>query len=104
MHPTAVGTAKAVLAHAKNFQLHLTQVIAIGPGESEQDIHRDQWAYDFFPFPKGYEVQCNTIWAATDFTEQNGATRVIPGSHLFEDKLRFGQSDTEPAEMEQGSV
>ncbi len=104
MHPTVVGTTKLALAHAKNFQLHLTQVIAIGPGESEQDIHRDQWAYDFFPFPKGYEVQCNTLWAATDFTERNGATRVIPGSHLYDDKLRFQQSDTVPAEMEQGSV
>ncbi|MFP8880896.1 MAG: phytanoyl-CoA dioxygenase family protein [Myxococcota bacterium] len=104
MHPTVVGTVRAALAHAKNFQLHLTQVIAIGPGESEQDIHRDQWAYDFFPFPKGYEVQCNTLWAATDFTEKNGATRVITGSHLYDDKLRFQQSDTEPAEMKEGSV
>ena len=50
-------------------------------------IHRDQWAYDFFPFPKGYEVQCNTIWAMTDFTEENGATRVIPGSNHFDDRL-----------------
>ncbi len=104
MHPTVVGTVKAVLSHAKNFQLHLTQVIAIGAGESGQDIHRDQWAFDFFPFPTGYEVQCNTLWAATDFTEKNGATRVIPGSHLFDDKLRFEHSDTVPAEMEQGSV
>jgi len=69
-----------------------------------QDIHRDQWAFDFFPFPKGFEVQCNTIWAMTDFTEENGATRVIPGSHRYDDKLRFKQEDTEPAEMEAGSV
>jgi ectoine hydroxylase-related dioxygenase (phytanoyl-CoA dioxygenase family) len=40
----------------------------------------------------------------TDFTEENGATRVIPGSHRFEDRREFTQSDTEPAEMEQGSV
>ena len=40
-------------------------------------IHRDQWAFDFYPFPSGYEVQCNTIWAMTDFTEENGATRVL---------------------------
>jgi hypothetical protein len=37
-------------------------------------------AYDLFSFPRDYEVQCNTVWAMTDFTEQNGATRVIPGS------------------------
>jgi len=103
-HPTVLGAVGKVLGHATNFQLHLTQVIAIGPGEPMQTIHRDQWAFDFFPFPKGYEVQCNTIWAMTDFTASNGATRVIPRSNHFEDRLQFGESDTEPAEMERGSV
>jgi len=103
-HPFALGTASRVLGHATNYQLHLTQIIAIGPGESSQDIHRDQWAFDFFPFPSGYEVQCNTIWAMDDFTEENGATRVIPGSHRFADKQQFEQEDTIPAEMEKGSV
>ena len=104
MHPTVLAAVGKALGHATNFQLHLTQVIAIGPGEPMQTIHRDQWAFDFFPFPKGYEVQCNTIWAMTDFTAANGATRVIPGSNHFEDRLQFGESDTDPAEMEQGSV
>ncbi|MGZ8752922.1 MAG: phytanoyl-CoA dioxygenase family protein, partial [Acidimicrobiia bacterium] len=53
---------------------------------------------------KGYEVTCNTIWAMTDFTAENGATRLIPGSHGFDDKLTFTQDDTEPAAMERGSV
>ena len=39
-----------------------------------------------------------------DFTEKNGATRVIPGSHRAEDRLRFGPDETEPAEMSRGSV
>lgn len=104
MHPLVLGATKRVLAKATSFQLHLTQVIAIGPGEPAQLVHRDQWAFDFFPFPRGYEVQCNTIWAMTDFTEENGATRVIPGSHLYEDGLRFTEADTVPAEMEKGSV
>jgi hypothetical protein len=104
LHPVALGAARAFLAHATNFQLHLTQAIAIGAGESAQPIHRDQWAFDFFPFPAGYEVQCNTIWAQTDFTEANGATRVVVGSNRAEDKLAFTTADTEPAEMERGSV
>jgi ectoine hydroxylase-related dioxygenase (phytanoyl-CoA dioxygenase family) len=104
MHPLILGAAGELLSHAASFQLHLTQVIAIGPGEPAQMIHRDQWAFDFFPFPKGYEVQCNTIWALTDFTEENGATRVIPGSNTFEDKMRFEEKDTIPAEMSKGSV
>jgi ectoine hydroxylase-related dioxygenase (phytanoyl-CoA dioxygenase family) len=104
MHPLALGTVGAVLRHVTSFQLHLTQVIAIGPGEPTQMVHRDQWAYDFFPFPKGYEAQCNTIWAMSDFTAENGATRVIPGSNHFDDRLEFAEAETIPAEMATGSV
>ena len=104
MHPSVLGTVAKVLGHASGHQLHLTQLISIGPGEPMQTIHRDQWAFDFFPFPNGYEVQCNTIWAMTDFSAENGATRVIPGSHRYADKLKFSEEQTEPAEMKRGSV
>src|SRR5207253_2445199 len=66
--------------------------------------HRDQWAFDFFPFPAGFEVECHVIWAMTDFTDHNGATRVIPGSHRWEDKLRPTAEETVPAEMPRGSL
>jgi ectoine hydroxylase-related dioxygenase (phytanoyl-CoA dioxygenase family) len=49
-------------------------------------------------------VQCNTIWAVNDFTVENGATRVIPGSHKLADKLQFHEADTEPAVMPAGSL
>ena len=104
VHPTIRSIVGDVLSHATSYQLHLTQVIAIGPGETSQPIHRDQWAFDFFPFPNGYEVQCNTLWAMTDFTEENGATRVIPGSNHHEDKLQYTEADTIAAEMPKGSV
>jgi hypothetical protein len=103
-HPTVLDTTRAVLAHVTSFQLHLTQVIGIGPGEPAQTIHRDQWAFDFFPFPLGYEVQCNTIWAMTDFTAENGGTRVIPGSNHLEDRQQFTHDDCEAVEMPAGSV
>jgi ectoine hydroxylase-related dioxygenase (phytanoyl-CoA dioxygenase family) len=104
MHPLVLEVMGTVLGHATSYQLHLTQVIAVGPGEPAQPIHRDQWAFDFFPFPTGYEVQCNTIWAVDDFTEANGATRLVPGSHRAADKQEFTQDATEPAEMPAGSV
>ncbi len=104
MHPLILGATRELLEHATSFQLHLTQVIAIGPGEPAQQIHRDQWAFDFFSFPRGYDVQCNTIWAMTDFTEANGATRLVPKSNHLEDGLTFTEADTVPAEMRKGSV
>jgi ectoine hydroxylase-related dioxygenase (phytanoyl-CoA dioxygenase family) len=103
-HPLVLAATKEVLHRARSFQLHLTQVIAIGPDSPEQSIHRDQWAFDFFPFPKGYEVQCNTIWAMDEFTENNGATRVVLGSNTADDRLRFKLEDSEAAVMEKGSV
>src|SRR5262249_12599737 len=76
--PLVLGSLDRVLGdHATSYQLHLTQVISIGPGEPAQLLHRDQWAFDFFPFPSGFEVECHTMWAMDDFTEENGATRVI---------------------------
>ena len=104
MHDLALATTKELLAHATNFQLHLTQAIAIGPGQPAQPIHKDRWAFDFFPFPTGYEVQCNTIRALTDFTEANGATRIVLGSNSAGDSQPFTAQDTEPAEMDRGSV
>jgi len=104
MHPIVTGAVGSVLGHATTFQLHLTQVISIEPGQDAQYVHRDQWAFDFFSFPNGYEVTCNTIWAMTDFTAENGGTRVIPGSHRYDDKLRFTEADTEATEMRKGSA
>jgi hypothetical protein len=103
-HPLVLDTVGEVLADSTSFHVHLTQIIAIGPGQGSQPLHRDQWAFDFFPFPSGFDVQCNTIWAMTDFTEANGATRLVPGSHRAEDKLRLEHADSVPAEMGKGSV
>jgi ectoine hydroxylase-related dioxygenase (phytanoyl-CoA dioxygenase family) len=104
MHPLVLDSVGVALRHASSFQLHLTQVIAIGAGEKGQPIHRDQWAFDFFPFPSGYEVQCNTIWAMTDFTAANGATRALPSSHRLADRLTFTHEQCAAAEMPAGSV
>lgn len=102
-HPLVLDVAGRLLDRARAFQLHLTQLISIGPGSPAQAVHRDQWAFDFFPFPADYHVQCNTIWAMTDFTEQNGATRVIAGSQELPDSFEHAVDETVPAEMTAGS-
>ena len=102
-HPTILGVAEQLLHRAQSFQLHLTQVISIGPDSPGQSIHRDQWAFDFFEFPSDYDVQCNTIWALTDFTEENGATRLMPGSQHLPNSFEHTVDETIPAEMSKGS-
>ena len=103
MNPTALGTAEKLLEKATTFQLHLTQIISVFPGSKAQSIHRDQVAWDFFPFPPDYDVQCNLLWAMTDYTEEMGATRVVPGSHLKPD-ADYTIEDTIAAEMTRGSA
>ena len=102
-HPTILGVTEKLLHRAQSFQLHLTQVISIGPGSPGQAIHRDQWAFDFFEFPSDHDVQCNTIWALTDFTEDNGATRLMPGSQHLPNEHSHTVGETVPAEMTKGS-
>ncbi|MCW0182924.1 phytanoyl-CoA dioxygenase family protein [Zavarzinia sp.] len=103
MNPTAIGAAGDFLKHATTFQLHLTQIISVFPGSKAQPIHRDQVAWDFFPFPPDYEVQCNLLWAMTDYTEEMGATRLVPGSHRQPDK-EYTVEDSIPAVMKRGSA
>ncbi|MEM8619150.1 MAG: phytanoyl-CoA dioxygenase family protein [Actinomycetota bacterium] len=102
-HPLVLDVAGRLLDRAKSFQLHLTQMISIGPNSPGQAIHRDQWAFDFYDFPTDYHVQCNTIWAMTDFTEANGATRVMPNSQDLPNSFEYTVDDTVPAEMTRGS-
>ncbi|HVA71055.1 MAG TPA: phytanoyl-CoA dioxygenase family protein [Acidimicrobiales bacterium] len=105
-HPTILNTLDLALGdHGSTFQIDLTQLVDIGPGEPGQMIHRDQWSYDHFPFPKGFEAEIGTMWAVTDFTEEMGATRVIVGSHLWEDDLsELDPALTAGAVMSKGSV
>jgi ectoine hydroxylase-related dioxygenase (phytanoyl-CoA dioxygenase family) len=86
MNPVALGTVKEFLRHATAIQLHTTQIISISPGETQQKLHRDQMAFDFFPFPPDYHVQCNTLWALTDFTIENGATHLSPDTSTIDDE------------------
>ena len=77
--------------------------IVICPGETAQPIHADD---QLIPIPKPHPpTVCNTMWALTDFTEANGATRLVPGSHTADRHPDYGGAyDTVAAEMPKGSV
>lgn len=102
MNPVVVATVKDFLSHATAIQLHTTQIISISPGETRQKLHRDEMAFDFFPFPPDYHVQCNTLWALSDFTRENGATHLCPGTSGIDDKAA-ARVDSIQAEMCRGA-
>lgn len=83
-------------------QLHLSQVIRIMPGQKAQAIHRDRWAWG--TWLKDIEPQLNTIWAITNFTKENGATQVVPGSTRWPDKQQPTADEIGYAQMKAGSV
>jgi ectoine hydroxylase-related dioxygenase (phytanoyl-CoA dioxygenase family) len=103
LNPLIRAAADALLLpFCERWQLHLTQVIRIMPGQGAQAIHRDRWAWGTH---LGHvEPQLNTIWAVTDFTRANGATQVVPGSLDWADSRKPEPHEIGYAEMRAGSV
>ena len=105
MDPTIIGACeKFLLPFCDRFQLHLTQLIRIRDEQGAQPLHRDRLAWGGY-LQRVIEPQLNTIWAVTDFTFENGATQVAPGSNLWDDDTRLPtEEELTWAEMEAGSV
>ncbi|QMW24310.1 phytanoyl-CoA dioxygenase family protein [Sandaracinobacteroides saxicola] len=104
LDPRLTGACEAfLLPFADRYQLHLTQLIRIMDGQGVQPLHRDRLAWGGWLRPD-IEPQLNTIWAVTDFTEANGATRVVPGSNRWEETRVPDESEIGFAEMRAGSV
>ena len=104
MHPAILAACDVFLKRAcDRYILHLTQVIRIRPGQPRQPLHRDRLAWGGF-LPMSIEPQLNTIWAMTDFTFENGATQVVPGSPAWPENRRAQPDEVGYAEMRAGSV
>ncbi len=103
-HPLALAAARAFLGpYCERIQLHLTQTIDILPGQKAQALHRDRLAWGGY-LPREIEPQLNTIWALTEFTEENGATHVIPGSQHWDPARQPDRKESVQATMSEGSV
>src|SRR5215468_5647737 len=96
VHPAVLPIVEGVLD--EGCLISSLSSIGIDPGERAQPIHADD---QLLPLPKPHVATvCNTMWALTDFTEENGATRVIPGSHLRDHSPTFGEHyDSVAAQM-----
>ncbi len=102
MHQVGDG----VFGEKGTYWLAAAQVIEIGPQNVAQLLHRDLEAWPIF-YRMGAEapdVIVNFIVALTEFTEENGATRIIPGSHKWDFADRGTPEQTIPVEMDAGDV
>jgi len=104
LDPALIDAARRLLgSHADGIQLHLTQLAAIGNGQGNQPLHRDRAVWGGH-VPRTVETQFSMVWALTDFTSENGATRVVTGSHRWDDDRRAEPHEILQAEMPAGSV
>ncbi len=78
-HPAVLAACEATLG--PGFLLSVAHAILIHPGEAAQSLHHDD---SFYPLPRPRQaLGISTIWALDDFTETNGSTRIVPGSHVL---------------------
>lgn len=77
--------------------------LILGPGQEAQPIHEDT---QLIPLPRPHiPITVNAIWALSDFTSENGATRFVPGSHKFDSSPEYGKDyEAITATMAAGSV
>jgi ectoine hydroxylase-related dioxygenase (phytanoyl-CoA dioxygenase family) len=101
INPTILAVMdEFLLRGCRQYQLNLTQAIQIGSGEPQQMMHPDD---PLFPFiHPGYESMINCMWAVDDFTTENGATHLVPGSHKWEKKELIPERQPSPDEITQG--
>ena len=103
-HPIMLSACDAILKPScVHYQVHATAALKIGPGAREQVLHREEDPYQFFKVPRPRMILAS-MWAITDFTEANGGTLIVPGSHKWPADRRAHREEVVAAEMPAGSV
>jgi len=109
-HPVLLGVCDEILLPScARYQLNIAQVLDRGPGSHPQLLHRDElvWIHLFeqaWSSGSRPEVQVASVIALEDFSDANGATRVIPGSHRWPRERQPQLEETVAAEMPAGSA
>ncbi len=86
-----------------DYLLNTSQLIQIGPGESSQRLHRDEEAWPHLPHG-GPQLSIEALIALSDFTVENGATQIVPGSHRWESDRTAEPHEIGHAVMKAGSA
>ena len=103
-HPKLLSIMDLVLGpFCDTYTLSSNSLAVIGPHETPQPMHRDDTLYPF-THPSERHSHCTAFWALSDFSEANGATRMVPGSHLWDDEREPSDAESVQAVMPKGSV
>lgn len=104
LDPLLLATADAVIGPGcASFNLNVAHLMVREPGAPRQWLHRDQNVWSFLPKPH-QEVELSSVIALVDFTEKNGATAIVPGSHRWEPGREPEEREVVYAEMPAGSA
>lgn len=94
---------RILLPNCADYQLNLAHLMDRGPGSERQYIHRDELVWVHYREARP-EIQVATIIALVDFTRDNGATCVVPGSHRWPKEREPLEEEISYAEMTAGSA
>ena len=87
------------------YRLNSSEIIEIHGGETAQELHTDDMIWPAHYWAPDRLLQFNVMVAGTDFTAENGATQVVPGSHLWDDPERVATpEEITQAVMKAGSA
>jgi len=104
IHPVFLGICdRVLLPSCARYQLNLGHLIDRGPGAQAQLLHRDELVWVHVPRPHP-ELQIASMIALEDFREDNGATRLVPGSHRWPHARRPEPHEIADAVMPAGSA
>ena len=104
MHPLLLAICDRVLAPScARYQLNLAHLLERMPGADDQLLHRDEDVWNLLPRPHP-ELQVASVIAMVDFARDNGATRLVPGSHRWERGRTPDDAELACAEMPAGSA
>ena len=103
-HPVYESVCGDVLAKScSSHILNLAHVMDRGPGAEQQLLHRDHDIWPHLPNPHP-EVMLASVIALVDFDAENGATRIVPGSHRWDSSRQPKDEEVAIAEMDAGSA
>jgi ectoine hydroxylase-related dioxygenase (phytanoyl-CoA dioxygenase family) len=102
--PHEVWVGEHRYAMTPDVRIGATQAIQIGPGQGAQPLHRDDNSFMWRHPTHGREGRVQVMLAISDFTEENGGTLVIPGSHLWDEQRKPERTLAVSTVMKAGSA